>query len=122
MPQSRGLDIYYFFLKFLMYIDTLPIAVPVQAIIPSVWPKVSVITKIRLLRHKCKCCMPRTPHTEVDQIYKLQIVPPSNDIYYSYRNRYFCTMQSTTCKVTVIKPVISILIGSNFQNRKKRYV
>ena len=47
--------------------------------------------------------MPRTPHMEVDQIYKLQIVLPSNDIYYSYRNRYFYTMQSTTCTGTVIK-------------------
>ena len=40
--------------------------------------------------------MPRTSHMEVDQIDKLQIVPPGNDIYYSYRNRYFCTMQSTS--------------------------
>ena len=66
--------------------------------------------------------MPRTPHMEVDQIYKLQIVPPSNDIYYSYRNRNFCTMQSTTCTGIVIKPVILILIGSNFEIKKKRYV
>ena len=62
--------------------------------------------------------MPRTPHMEVDQIDKLQIVPPGNDIYYSYRNRYFCTMQSTTCTGTVIKPVIFILIGSNCEFRK----
>jgi hypothetical protein len=66
--------------------------------------------------------MPRTPRMEVDQIDKLQIKPPSNDIYYSYRNRYFCAMQSTTCTVTVIKPVILILIGSNFEISKKRYV
>ena len=55
---------------------------------------------------------------EVDQIDKLQIVPPGQNIYYSYRNGYFCTMQSTTCTGTEIKPVIFILIGSNFEFRK----
>ncbi len=55
---------------------------------------------------------------EVDQIDKLQIVPPGNDICYSYRNRYFCTMQCSTSTGTVIKPIISILIGSKFEFRK----
>ena len=62
--------------------------------------------------------MPRTPYMSVFQIDKLQIIHPGNDIYYSYRNRYFCTMQTTTCTGTVVKPVIFILIGSNFEFRK----
>jgi hypothetical protein len=53
--------------------------------------------------------MCRRPNIEAIQTSKLQIGPLCNDIYLSYRNRSFCTMCTSTCTVTVIKPVILIM-------------